>query len=302
MDIKIVSGQLVYPHKDRFVLPMGQEIITKTDNYTMLDIETTGLYPGKNHITEIGAAKVRNGEVVDTYETLINDPLITSIPPFIQNLNGITIDKLRSEGKDPFRAIMEFRTFVGDDLLAGYNVHFDLNFLATFFDEHDILPLTNDYFDVLRLARAHFKGQKNSLLNVMQRINLKNTEAHRGLSDTLDTINVYKWLLGEMNDEEFEFAQSMIKDFDLQTAIPKEANFRNPVAGKSVLVSAKLQAKTPDLAEALTKLGATLVDEGKADLVLVTNQEFSNYKRPESPAKLWSEGFLVQRLDDWARS
>jgi len=61
--------------------------------YTVIDIETTGLSKGYHQITEIAAAKIRSGEIVDSYQTLINPKV--SIPHFITGLTGITNEMVK---------------------------------------------------------------------------------------------------------------------------------------------------------------------------------------------------------------
>ena len=61
----------------------GQEIPDFLSNYTMLDIETTGLSPYRDRITELGAVKVRNGQIVDQYTNLIKFPKNNKVPAFI---------------------------------------------------------------------------------------------------------------------------------------------------------------------------------------------------------------------------
>ena len=64
------------------------------DSYVVVDLETTGLQPAKDRILEIGAVKVENGEVKDTFCTFINPRM--AIPPFIQALTGITQDMVEN--------------------------------------------------------------------------------------------------------------------------------------------------------------------------------------------------------------
>jgi len=66
----------------------GNSIVENLKDYTVLDIETTGMSPSYNKILEISAIKVRNGKEVDTFSRLINPH--ERIPYFISNLTGIT--------------------------------------------------------------------------------------------------------------------------------------------------------------------------------------------------------------------
>ena len=95
-------------------------------DYVCVDIETTGISPQHAQIIEIGALKVRDGEVVDTFSQLI-DPGV-SVPPEITALTGITTEMV--EGQPTIDEVLpNFIAFAGDDLLLGHNIRFDFSFL-----------------------------------------------------------------------------------------------------------------------------------------------------------------------------
>src|SRR5690606_13757427 len=95
-------------------------------NLNFLDIETTGSNYHKDKITEIYISKVRNGEVIDTYHTLINPQ--TQIDPFITKLTGLNNKILESEPlmEDVAEEIFEF---INDEMVIAHNARFDYSFL-----------------------------------------------------------------------------------------------------------------------------------------------------------------------------
>ena len=94
MSIYIKNGILHVTGAQDKLRKKGQEKPDFLTNYTMLDIETTGLYPYRDRITELGGVKVRNGQIVDQYTNLVKFSKNNSVPAFITKLNGIT------EGRD----------------------------------------------------------------------------------------------------------------------------------------------------------------------------------------------------------
>jgi DNA polymerase-3 subunit epsilon len=94
--------------------------------FCVLDLETTGGSAASCEITEIGAVRYRGGEVEGTFQTMVNPGV--EIPPFITVLTGIThamvIEAPRIE-----EALPTFLEFVGDAVIVGHNVRFDLSFL-----------------------------------------------------------------------------------------------------------------------------------------------------------------------------
>ena len=97
-----------------------------TDNYIVLDTETTGLNPARDKVLEIGAARIEQGRVVETFETLIDTGV--PIPERITELTGIT-DAMQAEGKKTEEAFREFFDFCKDLPILGHNITFDFSFL-----------------------------------------------------------------------------------------------------------------------------------------------------------------------------
>ncbi len=95
--------------------------------YVAIDIETTGLEPLHDRVTEIGAVRITAaGEIVSEFETLVNPG--RPIPPFVQSLTGIT-DELVRDAPTVTEAGARLLQFAGSDVLIGHNVGFDLAFL-----------------------------------------------------------------------------------------------------------------------------------------------------------------------------
>ena len=128
----------------------GKSRIAFPEDYCVVDIETTGLSPEECEIIEIAAVRYRKGKKAAVFSTLIKPH--SRITPFITELTGITNDMVE-HAPDISEAIMDFCEFAGSDMLMGYNVNFDINFL---YDNllrcHGVL-LTNDFVDVLRFSR-----------------------------------------------------------------------------------------------------------------------------------------------------
>ena len=165
MSIYVKNGALHVTGSQDKLRAKGEEKPGFISDYTMLDIETTGLNPYRDHVTELGAVKVRNNEIVAEFSKLVVYPRSNKVPAFITKLNGITTELLLSEGVPVKEAMTEFRGFIGDDIIIGYNVNFDLNFLYDLTEKFHLPALNNDYVDVLRLARAYYPFQHNRLLD-----------------------------------------------------------------------------------------------------------------------------------------
>ena len=95
-------------------------------SYVVVDLETTGLYPSQDRILEIGAVKVLDGEVADTF-CMFADPQM-KIPEKIRELTGITQEMVAGQ-PTPAEAVRAFLDFCGELDLMGHNLIFDYSFL-----------------------------------------------------------------------------------------------------------------------------------------------------------------------------
>lgn len=162
------------------------------DDYVLVDIETTGLSPITDEIIEIGAIKVKQNKIVDKYNELIKVNRVIS--PFITNLTGITNEMLQT-GENPITVYKEFIDFIGENVIIGHNVNFDLAFLTDKCKKYINYNLTNDYVDTMYLARRLVKDTMNYKLGTLaEYFNVSYEGAHRGLKDVEITYEVYNCL------------------------------------------------------------------------------------------------------------
>lgn len=167
----------------------GRSLVRPIDTYVVVDIETTGLSPESDDVIEIGAIKVINNEIVDEFSKLIR--IERPLSPFITNLTGITDDMLAG-GEDPDVVLRAFDEFLGDHIIIGHNVNFDINFLYDKFERYLEKPLCNDFLDTMRIARRQVKDLKNYKLGTLaEHFQIDYRGAHRGLTDVMITYHVY---------------------------------------------------------------------------------------------------------------
>lgn len=160
-------------------LKQGQKLIHIPDDYTVVDIETTGFKCGVDNIIEIAALKVRSNEAVSEYSTLIYRKEFLS--PAIIKLTGITSDMLL-EGKPIEKAINEFLDFLGNDIILGHNISFDISFL-NFETEKINKPLSNDYVDTLYLSKRELPNVSHKLEDLVRMLGIDDDIHHRALAD-----------------------------------------------------------------------------------------------------------------------
>lgn len=181
---------------------MPKKVITKFPNipineaeFVVLDVETTGNLRKNSYIIDIALIKMINFEVVDKFATLVK-PLIP-ISPFITNLTKISNEMVEHSPK--FNEIRTFvRYFIGNSILVGHNVSFDIQMLNTEYLRYDDPPLKNFHIDTLKLSRILYPDEnKKNLSNMCKLLDIKINNRHRALGDTLATAELFKILLQE---------------------------------------------------------------------------------------------------------
>ena len=178
----------------------GKSKIELPDDFTLIDIETTGLVPMGDEIIELSALKIRNNEIVDSFTSLVKPEMleINGLDEYITKLTGITYEMLLKE-KISKEVLPDFIKFIGDDLLLGYNVNFDINFI---YDEYFAAfkkKFQNNFIDLMRIVKKHCKNLNNyKLKTVSKYYNVSYDNAHRGLADTKITFEIYKKIKDEI--------------------------------------------------------------------------------------------------------
>ena len=177
----------------------GKSLYCFPHDFTVIDIETTGMSPQNCEILELSALRCRNDLPEASFSTLIKPS--RPIPWFITNLTGIT-DKMVASAPDAPTALAAFYDFIGDDLLMGYNVNFDVNFIYDNLMFYFGVPLCNDFVDVLRFTRKalpHLESRSQTSVAAYYGINADG--AHRALADCAICREVYLRVREELETE-----------------------------------------------------------------------------------------------------
>ncbi len=162
--------------------------------FCVLDLETTGATANECEITEIGAVKYRGGELVATFQTLVNPGV--PIPPTITVLTGIT--HLMVVDAPPIaEALPSFLEFIGDSVIVGHNVRFDMSFLDAAADRLGYGKLANRTADTVALARRLVRTEVRDLRLRTLAAHFRSPVSpnHRALEDAQATAHVFFELL-----------------------------------------------------------------------------------------------------------
>lgn len=252
MEITISFGGYSLPKTNRE--GRGKSIIAFPDNYCVVDIETTGLSPEWDDIIEIGAIRYTKREETARFQTLVQPPSGPHIPAFIEDFTGITSEMLKDAPKTE-KAIQEFSIFLGNDVIVGYNVSFDVNFLYDCFVRYLGRPLSNDFIDIMRLSRKLYPElAHHRLIDMTEKFNVPYDQAHRAVSDVLATeacyVRMHTEALEKCGSEEAfinlfkkNYAKYVLKASDIQSDASKQ-DPDSPLYGQHCVFTGKLEKFT----------------------------------------------------------
>lgn len=248
----------------------GKLLLAYPDDYTVLDIETTGLSPQNDYITEISAIKYRNNRRVDEFSSLVKPEL--SIPYYITRLTGID-DAMVADAPSIDEVILSFMDFLADDIIAGYNVGFDLSFIAENLAGYYAKRLANNYVDVMKLAQNElpFLGRYKQTA-VAEYFNIAIAGAHRALVDCGICNGCYQKL------KELVVADYRLPPQQRELVLAHSSSSLKPLADRNIVLLGSFDGLyLKNLQEILTELGASVAYHVTAvsDMVIVGTADAS---------------------------
>lgn len=164
-----------------------------TDSYLAVDLETTGLNPKTDKIIEIGAIRVENGVLSETFETFVNPG--RRLEPKITELTGIT-DEALQDAPSMEEVLPHFLEFAKDLPLLGHSVLFDFSFLKKA-AVNQKLTFEREGIDTLKIARKYLAELPHRNLGYLCEYYGIEHQAHRALEDARATSELYQKLWQE---------------------------------------------------------------------------------------------------------
>lgn len=150
--IKVIYGTELIMVDDEVNIVFGSsdlDLINTT--YVVFDVETTGFNATSgDSLIEIGAVKLRNGEIIDSFDELINPG--KPIPPNISKFTNIT-DKMVKGCRNEEEVTKDFKEWISDLPLVAHNAKFDKSFLSSVYERYKLGELTNPIIDTMQLSR-----------------------------------------------------------------------------------------------------------------------------------------------------
>lgn len=258
----------------------GESIREPIDNYTVIDLETTGKYVTSCEIIEMSAVRIRNNEIADTFTTLIKPN--NELTPIISNITGITNEMLKNAPKIEDK-IQEYINFIGNDVIVGHNIaSFDSNIIYDVCKNLGLPPFRNNILDTYHYARyCDIKVPNYKLSTLTNHFGIKHSHAHRAFYDCIANYKCYELLkkvyTGFYNNSSDLIGEKKNRNTELNVAVD--------VSEKTICLSGDFAlGSKSEITEKLEELGATVKKavSGKTNYVIVgslgsENWSYENY-------------------------
>lgn len=233
--IKIIYGVEAYFMDDLVESVKGDADTGFDGTFICFDIETTGLSAARDKITEIGAVKVENGVITDTFSTFANPEM--PIPQKITQLTGITDDMVK-DAPSQSDAVGAFLEFAGDNVLVAHNAPFDTSFIAKACED-----MGREYnytsIDTVAISRAILTDIKNCKLDTVAKfLRLGDFNHHRATDDAEMLARIFINLCQRLTDD-----YGITKTNDINTKIAGGDFKKLPTYHQIILVKNKTGLK-----------------------------------------------------------
>lgn len=230
-DFKIIYGVEGYFVDDLKDLVKNSRNQSLDSEYVVFDIETTGLSKKHNKIIEIGAVKVKDGEVVDTFSEFINPGV--PIPYQIEQLTSINDDMVKDAPM--FDVIVpRFVEFCGDDIVVAHNASFDTGFVRMNAEELG-LKFDNTVLDTMTLSHILLPELgKFTLDRVCKELKVVNAHHHRAIDDAEATAKVFFKLLDMLKERDVKTMDDLnVLGSTSPDAIKKDRTYHGIILAKN---------------------------------------------------------------------
>lgn len=194
----------------------GESLMSFPNDYVVLDLETTGLSPKVDEIIEIGAIKVQDGQIVEQFQTLCKP--CCEIDEFIEETTGIT-NAMLNNAPNISDILENLMSFLGENIIVGHNVNFDINFIYDTMMKHKNVPFENDFVDTMRIARRALPElPHHRLSDLVEHYGIKQDTAHRALADCICTFECFEKMKEDIAKDDGICLKQQVKTTKKQSA------------------------------------------------------------------------------------
>ncbi len=168
---------------DNFYQLMTYNTPYKDQKFCVIDIETNGSKPQTAQVIEVGAVMMKNGEIIDRFESFVE---CAFLPEYITKITGITPEDLIG-APTRLSVLTKLRLFMEDAIFVAHNANFDYGFLNHSFDRFGLGSIGNQKLCSIDLARRTIESERYGLAYLNESLSLGVDVHHRAYSDALTT-------------------------------------------------------------------------------------------------------------------
>jgi len=195
-ELIIENGLPLYFSDDNVYLKTNRTKL-KDQVFCIVDIETNASNAKDGQIIEIGAVKVKNNKILESYKSFAS---ASFIPRKVQEITGITLDMLENAPnlKD---VLEEFKIFLEDDVFVAHSIDFDYKFVSDSFKKYDMGELFNRKLCTIKLANKTIDAKRYGLKYLKEELNINVGTHHRAYDDALSTMHVFNISLNKVKNK-----------------------------------------------------------------------------------------------------
>ena len=196
--IKVLYGVEGYLVDDGVPLALNEKGQNLDDTYVVFDLETTGFSSKNDKIIEIGAVKIKEGVIIDSFSEFVNPR--RAIPYKITELTGIN-DEMVSDAQSIADVLPRFLDFIGDSVVVAHNASFDCSFISKNCNDLD-LEFSPTVVDTVPLCRFLYPELKSVKLNIVAKhLGVKLESHHRAVDDAKATADILVECMKKIKEE-----------------------------------------------------------------------------------------------------
>ena len=196
-ELLLSNGLPLDIHDDKVYLATFNRKI-EDEVFCVVDIETNGSSPKKGYqIIEIGAVKLKNGIIIDKFESLV---FARDIPMYVQEVTKINLSMLK-DAPVIQKVLQNFKTFLGDCTFVAHDIKFDYNFISDSMEKYHLGKLLNRKICTIDLAKRTIISNKYGLSSLKEVLNIDVDNHHRAYYDALTTAIILKESLQNLDEK-----------------------------------------------------------------------------------------------------
>lgn len=305
-----------YEEPEKIIRKKGRSILEFVDDFVVLDIETTG-YSQFSDIIEIGALIVKNGEIADTFQSLVKPSDFEEriaedgfyLDDFIVKLTGIT-DNMLTIAPNIKDVLQLFLDFTGDGVIVAHNANFDINFLYDAINYWFQKEFNNNFIDTLRVSRRVFKEyDKHKLSYLARELKLQHMPSHRALSDCYVTLSLYYACKEKVNLEKIDISKKA-HNLKAKNIIPENPEWfaeDHPLYDKNCVFTGTLSRMTrKEAMQMVVNIGGKCSDSinKKTNYLIIGIQDYSKFtdgmesNKTKKAKKLIDKGLPIKIISE----